>query len=67
MYKLDTYYDGNLELSVKYSDGLEAFTDYLFKCIDVGFAKELATYNLTVPNGKMYTKNFNRAGFIGGK
>jgi hypothetical protein len=67
MYKLDTYYDGNLELSVKYSDGLQAFTDYLMKCVDVGNAKELATYNLTVPNGKMYTKNFNRNGFVSGK
>jgi hypothetical protein len=67
MYKLDTYYDGNLELAVKYSDPLQAFSDYLLKCIDVGFAKELATYNLSLPNGKMYTKNFNRAGFIGGK
>ena len=67
MYKLDTYYDGNLELSVKYSDGLQAFTDYLIKCVDVGTAKELATYNLTVPNGKMYTKNFNRNGFVSGK
>ena len=66
MYRLDTYYDGNLEYTHKFADALQAFEAFA-KCYDVGFAKELATYNLSLPTGKMYTKNFNRAGFIGGK
>ena len=67
MYKLFTYYDGNLEHTEQYSDALQAFTTYLFKCVDKGNAKENATYNLSLPTGKMYTKNFNSNGFVGGK
>jgi hypothetical protein len=66
MYRLDTYYDGKLEYTYQFADALQAFEAFA-KCYDVGFADELATYNLSLPNGKMYTKNFNRAGFIGGK
>ena len=63
MYKLDTYYDGNLEFTHQFSDALQAFEAFA-KCYDVGFAKEFATYNLSLPTGKMYTKNFDRLGLV---
>jgi hypothetical protein len=66
MYRLDTYYDGNLEYTFQFSDALLAFEAFA-KCYDVGFAKELATYNLSMPTGKMYTKNFNRIGLVSAK
>jgi hypothetical protein len=66
MYKLFTWYDGNLEFTHQFSDALLAFEAFA-KCKDVGFAKELATYNLSMPTGKMYTKNFNRIGLVSTK
>ncbi len=66
MYRLDTYYDGNLEFTHQFSDALQAFEAFA-KCYDVGFAKEFATYNLSLPTGKMYTKNFNRIGLVSQK
>jgi len=66
MYKLFTYYDGNLEFTHQFSDALEAFEAFA-RCKDYGFAKEYATYNLEMPNGKMYTKNFNVIGLVSAK
>jgi hypothetical protein len=66
MYRLDTYYDGKLEYTFQFADALQAFEAFS-KCCDVGFANELATYNLSMPNGKMYTKNFNRIGLVSQK
>ena len=63
MYKLFTYYDGKLEFTANFSDALEAFEAFA-RCKDVGFAIENATYNLEMPNGKMYTKNFDRIGLV---
>jgi hypothetical protein len=34
------------------------------KCVDYGFAKEYATYNLSDPTGKMYTKTFYANGKV---
>jgi hypothetical protein len=34
------------------------------KCVDYGFAKEYATYNLSDPTGKMYTKTFYADGNV---
>jgi len=66
MYRLDTWYDGELEYTHKFSDALQAFEAFA-KCYDVGFANEFATYNLSMPDGKMYTKNFNRIGLVSQK
>ena len=66
MYRLDTYYDGKLEYTFQFADALQAFEAFA-KCYDVGFAKEFATYNLSMPTGKMYTKNFNRLGLVSAK
>jgi hypothetical protein len=66
MYRLDTYYDGKLEYTFQFADALQAFEAFA-KCYDVGFAKEFATYNLSMPTGKMYTKNFNRIGLVSAK
>jgi hypothetical protein len=66
MYKLFTYYDGNLEFTHEFSDALQAFEAFA-RCKDHGFAIKNATYNLTMPNGKMYTKNFNLIGLVSAK
>ena len=67
MYKISVIWDNEPAQVFQFSDALDAWTDYLFKCIDIGGAKELATYNISLPNGKMYTKVFNRNGFVSGK
>jgi len=68
MYKIHVIYDEKPFEVFQYSDALTAFDIYLNKFIDVGDAKEKATYNLSLPDGKMYTKNFVRGiGFVGGK
>jgi hypothetical protein len=68
MYKLTTTYDGNpAPHSIhSFADALDAFESFA-KCVDWGFANEYATYNLTLPDGKMYTKWFSRSGKIDGK
>jgi hypothetical protein len=67
MYKITVSYDNQpAHWSAEYSDALDAFTEYI-KFIDWGFADMLATINLTMPDGKMYTKWFNRNGSQGGK
>ena len=62
-YSLTTYYDGSLVNTLRVSDMLEA-VDAWTKCVDFGDAKEYATYNLSDPTGKMYTKTFYRNGEV---
>lgn len=62
-YALTTSYDGEIVNTLRVSDMLEA-VDAWTKCVDFGMAKEYATYNLTDPNGKMYTKTFYRNGNV---
>jgi hypothetical protein len=58
-YALTTSYDGELIHTLRVSDTLEAVNAWN-KCVDFGEAKEYATYNLSTPTGKMYTKTFYR-------
>ena len=62
-YSLTTSYDGELTHTLRVSDMLEA-VDAWTKCVDFGTAKEYATYNLSDPTGKMYTKTFYRNGNV---
>jgi hypothetical protein len=62
-YSLTTSYDGVLVDTLRVSDMLEA-VDAWYKCVDSGFAKEYATYNLSDPTGKMYTKTFYTNGKV---
>ena len=62
-YSLTTSYDGELINTLRVSDMLEA-VDAWTKCVDFGDAKEYATYNLSDPIGKMYTKTFYRNGKV---
>jgi hypothetical protein len=62
-YALTTSYDGELIHTLRVSDMLTA-VDAWNKCVDYGFAKEYATYNLSDPTGKMYTKTFYTNGEV---
>ena len=62
-YSLTTSYDGSLVNTLRVSDLLEAVNAW-DKCVDFGEAKEYATYNLSDPTGKMYTKTFYRNGEV---
>jgi hypothetical protein len=62
-YSLTTSYDGELIHTLRVSDMLEAVNAWT-KCVDFGDAKEYATYNLSDPTGKMYTKTFYRNGNV---
>jgi hypothetical protein len=62
-YSLTTSYDGELINTLRVSDMLEAVNAWT-KCIDFGDAKEYATYNLSDPTGKMYSKTFYRNGNV---
>jgi hypothetical protein len=62
-YSLTTSYDGKLVHTLRVSDMLEA-VDAWSKCVDSGDAKEYATYNLSDPIGKMYTKTFYTNGEV---
>jgi hypothetical protein len=62
-YSLTTSYDGELINTLRVSDMLEAVSAW-DKCVDFGDAKEYATYNLSDPLGKMYTKTFYRNGKV---
>jgi hypothetical protein len=66
LYSLTTSYDGSLVNTLRSADLLE-IVDAWNKCVDYGDAKEYATYNLSDPSGKMYTKNFYTNGNVGGK
>lgn len=65
-YALTISYDGELVNTFRTSDMLEAVNAWN-KCVDCGDAKQYATYNLSDPFGKMYTKNFYRNGVVNGK
>jgi hypothetical protein len=58
-YSLTVSYDGELISTTRTADMLE-IVDAWNKCVDFGDAKEYATYNLSDPMGKMYTKIFFR-------
>ena len=62
-YAITTSYDGELVNTLRVSDMLQA-VDAWTKCVDFGDAKEYATYNLSDPLGKMYTKTFYRNGEV---
>jgi len=62
-YSLTTAYDGNLVHTLRVSDMMEAVNAWT-KCVDSGDAKEYATYNLSDPTGKMYTKTFYTNGKV---
>ena len=62
-YSLTTSYDGELVNTLRVSDMMQA-VDAWAKCVDFGDAKEYATYNLSDPTGKMYTKTFYRNGEV---
>ena len=62
-YALTTYYDGELFHTLRVSDTLEAVNAWN-KIRDCGDAKEYATYNLSCPNGKMYTQTHYRNGDV---
>ena len=62
-YSITTSYDGETVNILRVSDMLEA-VDAWTKCVDFGDAKEYATYNLSDPTGKMYTKTFYRNGNV---
>jgi hypothetical protein len=62
-YSLTTSYDGVLVNTLRVNDMLEA-VDAWYKCVDYGYAKEYATYNLSDPTGKMYTKTFYTNGKV---
>ena len=63
LYSITTSYDGSLVNTLRVSDLLEAVNTWN-KCVDFGNAKEYATYNLSDPTGKMYTKTFYRNGNV---
>ena len=50
----------------RYSDALTAVEAYQ-RFVDVGFANEYTTINLSEPSGKMHTKILYRSGIVGGK
>jgi hypothetical protein len=58
-YSLTTSYDGELINTLRSKDMLD-IVDAWNKCVDFGDAKEYATYNMSDPMGKMYTKIFFR-------
>ncbi len=62
-YSLTTSYDGELVNTLRVSDMMEA-VDAWNKCVDYGNAKDYATYNLSDPTGKMYTKTFYANGEV---
>ena len=62
-YSLTTSYDGELVNTLRVSDMLQAVSAW-DKCVDYGFAKEYATYNLSDTTGKMYTKTFYTNGEV---
>lgn len=62
-YSLAIAYDGELVSTLRSADMIEV-VDAWHKCVDFGDAKEYATYNLSDPIGKMYTKTFYRNGKV---
>jgi hypothetical protein len=68
LYSVTTTNDGNAkpEWIGRYSDALSAVEVYQ-RFVDVGFADEYRTINLSEPSGKMHTKIFYTNGNVGGK
>lgn len=62
-YSLTISYDGILVNTFRSADMLEIVNAWN-KCVDHGLAVEYATYNLSDPMGKMYTKTFFRNGEV---
>lgn len=62
-YSLTTSYDGELINTLRSADMLEIVNAWN-KCVDFGDAKNYATYNMSDPMGKMYTKVFYRDGKV---
>ncbi len=62
-YSLTIAYDGELISTTRTADMLEIVNAWN-NCVDFGDAKEYATYNLSDPIGKMYTKTFYRNGNV---
>jgi hypothetical protein len=62
-YALTIAYDGKVVRTLRVSDMMEA-VDAWNKCKDYGDAQEYATYNLSDPTGKMYSKTFYRDGRV---
>ena len=62
-YSLTTSYDGKLYHTLRTADLLEVVNAWN-RCVDYAFANEYATYNLSDPTGKMYTKTFYRNGNV---
>lgn len=62
-YVLTTAYDGELFSTHRIADFTDAARSWEL-CKDSGVAKEYATYNLTDPTGKMFTKNFYTNGKV---
>ncbi len=62
-YSITTSYEGKLIHTLRVSDMLEA-VNARTKCVDYGTAKQYATYNLSDPTGKMYTKTFYTNGEV---
>lgn len=65
-YSLTTSYDGVLVHTMRSTDMLE-IVDAWNKCVDFGIANTYATYNMSDPTGKMYTKVFYRDGKVSAK
>ena len=64
MYQITLSYDGKpIHWNKNYTDALEAFNAFA-TFTDVGFANEYRTVNLSMPTGKMYTKNLYRTGLV---
>lgn len=62
-YSLTTLYDGVVVHTLRVSDLLEVVNAWN-KCVDSGYAKDYATYNLSDPIGKMYSKTFYTNGEV---
>lgn len=63
MYKITCTYDEATTpyVSFEFSDALQAFEEFA-KFVDWGFADKYSTVNLSLPDGKMYTRIFYREG-----
>ena len=65
LYSVTVTYDSNPSPAWvgRYSDALSAVEVYQ-KFVDVGFANEYSTINLSEPSGKMHTKIIDRMGKV---
>ena len=65
LYSVTIAYDSNLKprWTGRYSDALSAVEVYQ-RFVDVGFANEYVTVNLSEPSGKMHTKIIDRMGKV---